>query len=155
MSTANNRENISVWENKHNGHLNDLGLSFPIHHKYFLQWPILLLMPSLICSNTHTYSLSLSVSLLSCSLPTTLLSVFNPVVSNNHDHSINAFHKELFSFLKVVPTWNIIKRKNKSWHLKLYINHNLMYSLHSSCRKCYQLILNTSWVYPALPGSLY
>ncbi len=46
-STANNRENILVWENK----LNDLGLSYYICYKYFLQWSILLPTPSLICSN--------------------------------------------------------------------------------------------------------
>jgi len=62
-STANNRENILVWENNHNGHLNDLGLSVYIRHKYFLQWPILLPTLSLICSNT--LSLCLSAILLS------------------------------------------------------------------------------------------
>jgi hypothetical protein len=29
-------------------------------------------------------------------------------VSNAHDHSINAFQKELFSFLKVAPTRNLM-----------------------------------------------
>ncbi len=48
-------------------------------------------------------SFSLSVSPLSCSLPATFHWLFNPVVPNNHDHWINTFFKELFSFLRVVP----------------------------------------------------
>ncbi len=62
-SKANSRENYLVWENNQYGLLNDLGLFFYIHRKYFLQRPILLPMPPLICSNTHTLSLSLSLSL--------------------------------------------------------------------------------------------
>ncbi len=104
-STANNRENILVWENNHKGHLNDLGLSLYIRHKYFLQRPILLPMLS-----THLQQHSAPFTLLSLCLsaillcPTTRHWVFNPVVSNNNDHWINTFRKELFSFLKVAPT---------------------------------------------------
>jgi hypothetical protein len=124
-SRANSRENNLVWENNHNGHLNDFGLFFYMQQKYFLQWPILLPMPSPICSNTHTHThththtLSLFVSLLSCSLSTTFHWVSNPVESNKKYHWINAFHKELFSFLKVVP---MRKFKWKSlWYLKVLL----------------------------------
>ncbi len=107
-SAANHIENISVWENNHNGHLNDLVLSFYICHQYFLQQPILLPTPSLICSNTLSPPpLSLSLCYLALS-PQLSHWVFNPVMSNNHDHWINAFCKELFSFLRVAPTWNKI-----------------------------------------------
>ncbi len=101
-----------IWDNNHNGHPNNLGLSLYICQKIFLQRPILLLMQSLICSNT----LPLSPSLLSCSLPTTFCWVFNPVVSNNNHHWINTFGKELFSFLKVTPTRNCV-----TWEFQVYI----------------------------------
>jgi len=45
--------------------------------------------------------LSLSLSLLSCSLPTTFGSVFNPVMHYHLDHSINTFRKELFSYQRL------------------------------------------------------
>ncbi len=35
-NTTNNRRKYFSLRNNHNGHLNDLGLSFYIHHKYFL-----------------------------------------------------------------------------------------------------------------------
>ncbi len=63
MSTANNREKIFVWKNNHNDYLNDLGLSFYICHKYFLQLPVLLQTPSHIFSNALPLSLPLSLSL--------------------------------------------------------------------------------------------
>ncbi len=50
---------------------------------------------------TLCLSPSLSVSPLSCSFPTTLRSVFNPVVHYHHDHSINAFHNVLFSLQRM------------------------------------------------------
>jgi hypothetical protein len=55
------------------------------------------------CLQQHSTSLplSLSVSPLFCSLSTTFHSVFNPVVSEVHDHSINALCKELFSFQRL------------------------------------------------------
>jgi hypothetical protein len=116
-SEANSRENILVWKNNHNGHLNDLRLSVSIHRKNFLQRTNLLPTPPPICSNTHThslflslfFSLSLSVSLLSCSLLTTLCWIFNRVLSNKTDHWINTFRKELFSFLKVTPAQMVIR----------------------------------------------
>jgi len=46
-------------------------------------------------------SLFLSVSPLSCSLPTTFGSVFNTVVHYHLDYSINIFCKELFSFQRL------------------------------------------------------
>ena len=133
MSTANNRENILVWDNNHNGHLNDLGLSFYIRHKYFLQRPILLLTPSLISSNT--LPLSLSVSPLSCSLPRTSIWVFNPVMSNKKYHWINAFCKELFSFLKVAPTQkSAIRAMNVFLSVGTLLSVGTFLSLELSCQ---------------------
>ncbi len=56
----------------------------------------------------HSASLlSLSLSAISLSPHNLFCWVFNPVVSNIHDHSINAFCKELFSFKKVAPIQNV------------------------------------------------
>jgi hypothetical protein len=49
-----------------------------------------------------SHTLSLPVSLLSCSLSTTFDSVFNPVVHYHRDHSINIFCKESFSFQRLL-----------------------------------------------------
>ncbi len=80
------------------GRLDYFGLSFYNCYKYFLLRSNSLLMPSPVRSNALPLSPSLSVSPLSCSLPTIFLRVFKPIVSTNQDHSINTFWKELFSF---------------------------------------------------------
>jgi hypothetical protein len=54
---------------------------------------------------------SLSVSLLSCSLPTNFRCVFNPVVLMKSYHWINKFCQMLFSFIWVAYTKNL-KRRN-------------------------------------------
>ncbi len=53
--------------------------------------------------------LSLSVSRLSCSLPTTFRCVFNPVALTKSYHWINEFCQMLFSFIRVAYT-NLLKR---------------------------------------------
>ncbi len=121
-----------------NGHRDYLGLSFYIHHKYFLWQPNLLLMPSFISSNTLPLSPPLSVSPLSCSLPTTFCSVFNPVMSNTLDQSINAFCKELFSFLKVAPTQNI---------LVLKLNQRNAVTMNRHKTSFVSVIFKTSWFF--------
>jgi hypothetical protein len=94
---------LLVWKTIISGQLDGLRLSSHIGQKYFLERSNLLPTPSFICSNTLPLSLplSLSASPLSCSFPTTLLSVFNPVMHYHLDHSINAFCKELFSFQRM------------------------------------------------------
>ncbi len=73
------------------------------------------------CSVYH--SLSLSVSPLSCSLPTTFGSVFNTVMHYHLDHSINVFCEELFSFQRL-HLYKSCNFSNNMLHC-LYLKSNL------------------------------
>jgi hypothetical protein len=75
-------------------------------------------------------SLSLSVSPLSCSLPTTICSIFNPAMCYHLDHSINTFHEELFSFkgctyskiIRIIPV--NCKAIQHITFMKVYTSHS-------------------------------